>query len=534
MKEHSQKFNELFKKAKDQGFLTIDDLNLNYADSDVERIELCDRLRDEGIEITFSYDLDSSKPAKKEAKVKTKTVKKAVTKVITNEDELKEITKPKEQEKPKKEYLPDAPDEDTITDAKPKKASSLKELKNKKKTITAQKDEEEDLDNEDDDYDDEELADDIDDELDEELDNEAIIDDEEDDLESEDDLDQLNDEEFYNASDDNEALTYEYDNFDDLIYSEASKSNTKIVVSDPVRMYLKEIGRINLLSPEEEKEIAKVIYDTQREKEEYDEKIKRGIMPTPDEEAYMKKRYEQGEQAKKTLIEANLRLVVNIAKHFNNADMEFADLIQEGSIGLSKAVTKFDYTRGNKFSTYATGWIKQAITRAIADQARTIRIPVHMNETINKLNKKERELTHDLGRKPTYEELADVMGVTVDKLMMIKRVSQKTKSLEDPVGEEDDSSYGDFIPDNNSPNPEEYTANEALKREINTLLSNLSDREERVIKLRFGLIDGRIKTLEEVGKEYNVTRERIRQIEAKALRKLKHPSRRNKLLDFNK
>ena len=372
------------------------------------------------------------------------------------------------------------------------------------------------LDDEDDEYNDEDDSDIVDEEL------------------SDDDLDELNDEEFYNSSDEEEIEKYEYDNFDDLIYSEASKTNTKIVVSDPVRMYLKEIGRINLLTPDEEREIAKVIYDTQREKEEFDEKIRRGIMPTPDEEANMKKRVEQGEQAKKTLIEANLRLVVNIAKHFNNADMEFADLIQEGSIGLSKAVTKFDYTRGNKFSTYATGWIKQAITRAIADQARTIRIPVHMNETINKLNKKERELTHDLGRKPSYEELADVMGITVDKLMMIKRVSQKTKSLEDPVGEEDDSSYGDFIPDNNNPNPEEYTAQEALKREINTLLSNLSDREERVIKLRFGLIDGRTKTLEEVGKEFGVTRERIRQIEAKALRKLRHPSRRNKLMDYDR
>ena len=248
----------------------------------------------------------------------------------------------------------------------------------------------------------------------------------------------------------------------------------------------------------------------------------------------MKKREEEGEQAKKLLTEANLRLVVNIAKHFSNPDMEFADLIQEGSIGLSKAVVKFDYTRGNKFSTYATGWIKQAITRAIADQARTIRIPVHMNETINKLNKCERELTHTYGRKPTYEELAEKMNITIEKLMMIKRVSQKTKSLEDPVGEEDDSSYGDFVPDEVNPNPEDYTATEALKRELNSLLGNLSDREERVIKLRFGLIDGRTKTLEEVGKEFGVTRERIRQIEAKALRKLRHPSRSNKLRDFIK
>ena len=322
----------------------------------------------------------------------------------------------------------------------------------------------------------------------------------------------------------------------DSIYKDiqSSLTNQKIVVSDPVKMYLKEIGRIDLLTPEKEREIAKIIYDTKMEKEEHQRLLDEGVEFTDLELEEYQKRQDKGEKARKALTEANLRLVVNIAKHFNNPDMEFADLIQEGSIGLSKAVLKFDYTKGNKFSTYATGWIKQAITRAIADQARTIRIPVHMNETINKLNKRERELTHELGRKPTYEELAYCMGITLEKLMMIKRISQKTKSLEDPVGEEDDSSYGDFVPDNENLNPEEYTANESLKRELNNLLNNLSDREERVIKLRFGLIDGRTKTLEEVGKEFGVTRERIRQIEAKALRKLRHPSRSNKLRDYMK
>ncbi|MBP5342678.1 sigma-70 family RNA polymerase sigma factor [bacterium] len=419
----------------------------------------------------------------------------------------------------------DLPEDDVIMPSAPLKKRGRKPKQLMQETLSNNfDDEEEDLDDELDDENLDYLVDDI-------LDQEDQQDEEVLEEEPDQDLDQLDDSIFYEDSKDVDE-NLEYDNFDDLIYSQAANSNQKIIVSDPVKMYLKEIGRISLLTPEKEKEIAKIIYDTQREKEEYLEKRHQGIVPTLEEETYMKKREEEGEQAKKILTEANLRLVVNIAKHFSNPDMEFADLIQEGSIGLSKAVVKFDYTRGNKFSTYATGWIKQAITRAIADQARTIRIPVHMNETINKLNKKERELTHDLGRKPTYEELAATMDITVDKLMMIKRVSQKTKSLEDPVGEEDDSSYGDFVPDEVNPNPEEYTANEALKRELNALLNNLSDREERVIKLRFGLIDGRTKTLEEVGKEFGVTRERIRQIEAKAIRKLKHPSRSNKLRDF--
>ena len=469
----TKKQKTLLEKAKKQGYLSLDELNKNYADSDKDRIELLKIFKENGIEVLpvgSMYDL---------------------------------------------------PEDDVIKPSLP--------IKNKKVV----KDDFEDEEDEEDEYEDEEDEDTLEDESEEDDEEESVEDEEELQEDEEPDLDKLDDSEFY-ESDSEEAKIYEYDNFDDLIYSEAASTNQKIIVSDPVKMYLKEIGRISLLTPEKEKEIAKVIYDTQREKEEYLEKRAQGIVPTQEEEAYMKKREEEGEQAKKLLTEANLRLVVNIAKHFSNPDMEFADLIQEGSIGLSKAVIKFDYTRGNKFSTYATGWIKQAITRAIADQARTIRIPVHMNETINKLNKCERELTHQYGRKPTYEELAEKMNITLEKLMMIKRVSQKTKSLEDPVGEEDDSSYGDFVPDEVNPNPEDYTATEALKRELNALLNNLSDREERVIKLRFGLIDGRTKTLEEVGKEFGVTRERIRQIEAKALRKLRHPSRSNKLRDFIK
>ena len=473
----TKKQKALYDKAMKQGYLSLDELNKNYADSDKERIELVALFKENGIEVLPIGSM--------------------------NDLPLDDMIMPSDPNKHKRGRKPSADDFDD------------------------EDEDEDDLDSEDN-SDLNEYLDDKDDEDEDESDEDLEVQEDE-----EPDLDKLDDSEFY-QDEDNDATQYEYDNFDDLIYSQSASSNQKIIVSDPVKMYLKEIGKINLLTPEKEKEIAKIIYDTQREKEEYLEKRRQGIVPTQEEEAYMRKREEEGEQAKKILTEANLRLVVNIAKHFSNPDMEFADLIQEGSIGLSKAVIKFDYTRGNKFSTYATGWIKQAITRAIADQARTIRIPVHMNETINKLNKNERELTHTLGRKPTYEELAERMNITVDKLMMIKRVSQKTKSLEDPVGEEDDSSYGDFVPDEVNPNPEDYTASEALKRELNALLGNLSDREERVIKLRFGLIDGRTKTLEEVGKEFGVTRERIRQIEAKALRKLRHPSRSNKLRDFMK
>ena len=277
-------------------------------------------------------------------------------------------------------------------------------------------------------------------------------------------------------------------------------SNVKI--NDPVKMYLKEIGRVDLLTHEQEIELAKRIL-------------------------------EGDEQAKKELAAANLRLVVSIAKRYVGRGMLFLDLIQEGNMGLIKAVEKFDYTKGFKFSTYATWWIRQAITRAIADQARTIRIPVHMVETINKLTRIQRQLVQELGREPTAEEIAEKMdGMTPAKVREIQKISLEPVSLETPIGEEDDSHLGDFIEDEGAMSPDDYASNELLKDELNELLLELTDREEKVLRLRFGLDDGRTRTLEEVGKEFNVTRERIRQIEAKALRKLKHPSRSKRLKDF--
>lgn len=277
-------------------------------------------------------------------------------------------------------------------------------------------------------------------------------------------------------------------------------SNVKI--NDPVKMYLKEIGRVDLLTHEQEIELAKRIL-------------------------------EGDEQAKKELAAANLRLVVSIAKRYVGRGMLFLDLIQEGNMGLIKAVEKFDYTKGFKFSTYATWWIRQAITRAIADQARTIRIPVHMVETINKLTRIQRQLVQELGREPTAEEIAEKMdGMTPAKVREIQKVSLEPVSLETPIGEEDDSHLGDFIEDEGAMSPDDYASNELLKDELNEVLLELTDREEKVLRLRFGLDDGRTRTLEEVGKEFNVTRERIRQIEAKALRKLKHPSRSKRLKDF--
>lgn len=275
-----------------------------------------------------------------------------------------------------------------------------------------------------------------------------------------------------------------------------------ISVDDPVRMYLREIGRIPLLTFEEELELAKKIL-------------------------------EDDEEAKQKLAESNLRLVVSIAKKYVGRGMLFLDLIQEGNMGLIKAVEKFDYTKGFKFSTYATWWIRQAITRAIADQARTIRIPVHMVETINKLTRVQRQLIQELGREPTAEEISEKMdGMTADKVREIQKISLEPVSLETPIGEEDDSHLGDFIEDEGAMSPDDYAANELLKDELNEVLLELTDREEKVLRLRFGLDDGRTRTLEEVGKEFNVTRERIRQIEAKALRKLKHPSRSKRLKDF--
>ena len=274
-----------------------------------------------------------------------------------------------------------------------------------------------------------------------------------------------------------------------------------VKINDPVRMYLKEIGRINLLTSDEEFEYAK--------------------------------RAEEGdEEAKRMLAESNLRLVVSIAKRYVGRGMLFLDLIQEGNIGLMKAVDKFDPTKGYKFSTYATWWIRQAITRAIADQARTIRVPVHMVETINKLARVQRQLTQDLNREPTDEEIAKKLGISIEKVREVYKISQDPVSLETPIGEEDDSHLGDFIKDERTMGPEEYATIEMLKEELQGVLGTLTDREEKVLRLRFGLDDGQCRTLEEVGQIFGVTRERIRQIEAKALRKLRHPSRSRKLKDF--
>ncbi|MDP4083482.1 MAG: RNA polymerase sigma factor RpoD [Bacillota bacterium] len=274
-----------------------------------------------------------------------------------------------------------------------------------------------------------------------------------------------------------------------------------VKINDPVRMYLKEIGRVDLLSAEEEIKLAK--------------------------------RIEEGdEEAKRRLAEANLRLVVSIAKRYVGRGMLFLDLIQEGNMGLIKAVEKFDYNKGYKFSTYATWWIRQAITRAIADQARTIRIPVHMVETINKLIRVQRQLLQDLGREPTPEEIGEDMDLPPDKVREILKIAQEPVSLETPIGEEDDSHLGDFIEDQDATSPSEHAAYELLKEQLEDVLDTLTDREENVLRLRFGLDDGRTRTLEEVGKVFGVTRERIRQIEAKALRKLRHPSRSKRLKDF--
>lgn len=328
--------------------------------------------------------------------------------------------------------------------------------------------------------------------------NESSLDDDLDALSLDDDsdLDFVDDIDMYT---DDTFNMYQSDDYED----NSLGSNVKI--NDPVKMYLKEIGTVELLTHEQEIELAKQI-------------LEGGA---------------KGDEAKRKLAAANLRLVVSIAKRYVGRGMLFLDLIQEGNMGLIKAVEKFDYTKGFKFSTYATWWIRQAITRAIADQARTIRIPVHMVETINKLTRIQRQLIQELGREPTAEEIAEKMdGMTPEKVREIQKISLEPVSLETPIGEEDDSHLGDFIEDDNAMSPDDYAANELLKDELNEVLLELTDREEKVLRLRFGLDDGRTRTLEEVGREFNVTRERIRQIEAKALRKLKHPSRSKRLKDF--
>ena len=278
-------------------------------------------------------------------------------------------------------------------------------------------------------------------------------------------------------------------------------ASVTMLTGDPVRMYLKEIGKVPLLTPDEEQELARRMADGD-------------------------------EEAKRRMAEANLRLVVSIAKRYVGRGMLFLDLIQEGNLGLIKAVDKFDYTKGYKFSTYATWWIRQAITRAIADQARTIRIPVHMVETINKVIRVSRQLLQELGHDPSAEEIAEEMGMPVDKVRDILKIAQEPVSLETPIGEEEDSHLGDFIPDEDASEPSEAASFSLLREQLMTVLDTLTPREKKVLELRFGIVDGRTRTLEEVGKEFNVTRERIRQIEAKALRKLRHPSRSKKLRDF--
>ncbi len=321
-----------------------------------------------------------------------------------------------------------------------------------------------------------------------------------DDIDNIDDIDEDADDsdDFDPDSDDNgDGISFKKKS--DIDISDASAKN--IPTDDPVKMYFKEIGKIPLLTADEERELAI--------------------------------RIEQGDdEARKKLCEANLRLVVSIARRYLNRGLSFLDLIQEGNLGLMKAVEKFDYTKGYKFSTYATWWIRQAITRSIADQARTIRIPVHMVETINKLIRIQRQLLQEYGREPTNEEVAKEMGITVEKVREIKKVSQDPVSLETPIGEEEDSHLGDFIADDDIPSPVDAAAYAMLQKQLREVLDTLSDREKKVLILRFGLDDGRPRTLEEVGKEFNVTRERIRQIEAKALRKLRHPSRSKKLKDY--
>ena len=333
-----------------------------------------------------------------------------------------------------------------------------------------------------------------------------------------------------NSEDDKEPNLSDVEEVDISTYDQLPAS---LKVDDPVRMYLKEIGKIPLLTTEEETLYAEQVVEGRAAKAKLEE------IDADDNNTVSFEEYEElnnivdvAETAKDKLVNANLRLVVSIAKKYLSRGLQFLDLIQEGNMGLIKAVDKFDHKKGFKFSTYATWWIRQAITRAVADQARTIRIPVHMVETINKLVRIQRQLVQEFSREPTPEEVAERMDITVEKVQQIQRIAQEPISLESPVGEEEDSSLGDFISDPHALDPYEYTAKMKLREELDEVLATLTEREERVLRLRFGLVDGRVRTLEEVGKEFNVTRERIRQIEAKALRKLKHPSRSKRLKDF--
>lgn len=332
-----------------------------------------------------------------------------------------------------------------------------------------------------------------------------------------------------------EAIEPPEEDIEDVEEEEIVDPNTMVdsfSIDDPVRMYLKEIGKVPLLTPDEETELAKGMSAGYAAKEQLDELEAAGEEIPEEVRSELQRTINHGEHCKQRLAEANLRLVVSIAKRYVGRGMLFLDLIQEGNLGLIKAVEKFDYTKGYKFSTYATWWIRQAITRAIADQARTIRIPVHMVETINKVIRVSRQLLQELGHDPSPEEIAAEMNMPVDKVREILKIAQEPVSLETPIGEEEDSHLGDFIPDEDASEPSEAASFTLLKEQLVEVLSTLTPREEKVLKLRFGIEDGRTRTLEEVGKQFHVTRERIRQIEAKALRKLRHPSRSKKLRDF--
>ena len=332
-----------------------------------------------------------------------------------------------------------------------------------------------------------------------------------------------------------EAIEPPEEDIEDVEEEEIVDPNTMVdsfSIDDPVRMYLKEIGKVPLLTPDEETELAKGMSAGYAAKEQLDELEAAGEEIPEEVRSELQRTINHGEHCKQRLAEANLRLVVSIAKRYVGRGMLFLDLIQEGNLGLIKAVEKFDYTKGYKFSTYATWWIRQAITRAIADQARTIRIPVHMVETINKVIRVSRQLLQELGHDPSPEEIAAEMNMPVDKVREILKIAQEPVSLETPIGEEEDSHLGDFIEDEGASEPSEAASFSLLREQLEEVLDTLAPREKKVLELRFGIVDGRTRTLEEVGKEFNVTRERIRQIEAKALRKLRHPSRSKKLRDF--